>query len=376
MNQPARFAQADVDLVPVDLAAPDDDAIAGLTEVRVQLRRELEPHDAPPDAAATRRLITGITEIRETAAELALARLDGVVVGIGAALAPVAGGNAHLLQVDVGVVPEARRHGVGRTLVAWTLDVARRRARRLIIGASHDTVPAGEAFARTLGAGEGMRSRVNELDLEREGERLFGADGLVARWIAEAPTRARTYAVDWLPRPLAEEAREPFAALKRSMNDAPRGTLDVEDHVYTAASVRESDAYAAVRGDVVWTLLARRRGDGAFAGFTDLYWNADNPRVAQQGDTAVAPEHRGHALGKWLKACMLERLHRERPDVRVVRTGNADTNAAMLAINEALGFAVAREAIVWQVATEELARRLEGSADRATGGPRVRGRSA
>jgi hypothetical protein len=68
-------------------------------------------------------------------------------------------------------------------------------------------------------------------------------------------------------------------------------------------------------------------------------------------------------LGKWLKAAMLERLHRERPDVRVVRTGNADTNAAMLAINEALGFAVAREAIVWQVATDDLARRLEGPAE-------------
>jgi GNAT superfamily N-acetyltransferase len=276
----------------------------------------------------------------------------------------VAGDNAHFMQIDVAVVPEARRRGVGRALVAWSLDVARRRGRRLVVGASSGTVPAGEAFARAFGATEGMRSRVNELDVERHRERLFGADGLVARWIAEGPARAPDYAVDWLPHPLPEEVLEPLAALKQSMNDAPRGTLDVEDRVYTAASLRESDAFTTARGDVAWTLLARHQNDGAFAGITDLYWNADNPRVAQQGDTAVAPEHRGHALGKWLKAAMLERLHRERPDVRVVRTGNADTNAAMLGINEALGFAVAREMIVWQVATDELARRLEGRAVR------------
>lgn len=102
--------------------------------------------------------------------------------------------------------------------------------------------------------------------------------------------------------------------------------------------------------------------DGAFAGYTELVWNPENPRFAQQGDTAVAPEHRGHGLGKWLKAGMLERLHRERPDVRVVRTGNADTNAAMLGINEALAFAATRAVVLWQVDADELARRLEPSA--------------
>lgn len=362
MNEPDPSLRPAIEVEPVDLTAPDAVAVAGITEVRRSLRRELEPHDALPDAEATRRLLGGITEVRELAAELVIARSGGAVVGIGAAIAPVAGDNAHLLQVDLGVVPEARRRGVGRTLATWALDVARRRGRRLVVGASHDTVPAGEAFARAVGAREGMRSRVNELDLGRHHERLFGIDGLVARWIADGPVRAPGYAVEWLPHPLPEEALEPLASLKGSMNDAPRGTLDVEDRAYTAASMRESDAYAAARGDVAWTLLARRRSDGAFAGFTDLYWNPENPRVAQQGDTAVAPAHRGHGLGKWLKAAMLERLHRERPDVRVVRTGNADTNAAMLGINEALGFVVARETIVWQVATDELARCLAGSA--------------
>lgn len=362
MNDPERSVLQAIEIAPVELAAPDAASVAGVTQVRRSLRRESEPHDALPDEASTRRLLASLLQVREVAGELVLARSGGQVVGLGAAVAPVAGDNAHLLQADLAVVPEARRRGVGRALAAWALGVARRRQRRLVVGASHDTVPAGEAFARALGAREGLRSRVNELDLGRHRERLFGGDGIVARWIADGPVRAPDYAVGWLPHPLAEAVLEPLAVLKGSMNDAPRGTLDVEDRAYTAASLREGDAYAAARGDVAWTLLAHRRSDGAFAGFTDLYWNPDNPRVAHQGDTAVAPEHRGHGLGRWLKALMLERLHRERPDVRVVRTGNADTNAAMLGINEALGFAVAREAIVWQVATDELARRLADSA--------------
>jgi mycothiol synthase len=362
VTEPVPSAHPVVELTAVDFGAPDASAVADLTIVRELLRRESEPHDAPVGEDATRRLLEGLAQMHELAVDLVLARVDGVVVGLGAAIAPMAGDNAHLVQLDAAVVPEARRRGVGRALVRWGLETARRRERRLVVGGSTSAVPASEAFARALGATEGMRTRINELDLERHRARLFGADGMLARWIAEGPARAPGYTIDWLPHPLAEGVLEPLAALKQSMNDAPRGSLEVEDRVYTAASLREGDAYAAARGDVAWTLLARHRGDGAFAGFTDLYWNADNPRVAQQGDTAVAPAHRGHALGKWLKATMLERLVRERPDVRVVRTGNAESNAAMLAINDALGFAVAREAIVWQVTTEELARCLDGPA--------------
>jgi len=52
---------------------------------------------------------------------------------------------------------------------------------------------------------------------------------------------------------------------------------------------------------------------------------------------------------------MLERVLRDRPEAKFVRTGNADSNAAMLGINQALGFKPYLSHCVWQLETEKVA---------------------
>jgi hypothetical protein len=59
-----------------------------------------------------------------------------------------------------------------------------------------------------------------------------------------------------------------------------------------------------------------------------------------QALTAVAREHRGHRLGLRLKLAMLDLLARQEPQVKHILTGNAETNAHMIAINEMLGYRV------------------------------------
>jgi GNAT superfamily N-acetyltransferase len=61
------------------------------------------------------------------------------------------------------------------------------------------------------------------------------------------------------------------------------------------------------------------------------------------------PKHRGHGIGKWIKARMVERILAERPTARYVRTGNAYSNAAMLSINDRLGFKIIWSTVVWQI---------------------------
>jgi len=62
-----------------------------------------------------------------------------------------------------------------------------------------------------------------------------------------------------------------------------------------------------------------------------------SPR-AEQWQTIVGREHRGHRLGTALKVANLHELQRGFPEVTSVHTQNAEVNAQMLAINDRLGF--------------------------------------
>jgi len=67
--------------------------------------------------------------------------------------------------------------------------------------------------------------------------------------------------------------------------------------------------------------------------------SADFDHVDQWG-TLVHPAHRGHRLGMAVKCAQVRAISTMFPDKRLITTTNAETNAAMVGINEALGFRV------------------------------------
>jgi hypothetical protein len=88
---------------------------------------------------------------------------------------------------------------------------------------------------------------------------------------------------------------------------------------------------------------------GRMVAFTQIVGYATSRWYADQWDTIVAPEHRGHRLGTLIKVANLELARAQRPELRVIDTGNADSNPYMVSINEAIGFRPYRRVSEWQL---------------------------
>jgi len=58
----------------------------------------------------------------------------------------------HVADMNVAVLPEFRRQGLGRRLLAPVAAAAGREGRTLLVTTTHSTVPAGDAFMDRLGA--------------------------------------------------------------------------------------------------------------------------------------------------------------------------------------------------------------------------------
>ncbi len=106
-----------------------------------------------------------------------------------------------------------------------------------------------------------------------------------------------------------------------------------------------------------------READGVLSGMTEMGFWAEQKTMIHQFMTGVSRPYRGKGLGKWLKAAMLLKVREEYPQVEVVVTDNATTNAAMLAINSRLGFKFHKEWVSVQISREDLRRWLESKRD-------------
>ena len=254
--------------------------------------------------------------------------------------------NQHLAWFYVGTHPEHRRQGLAKTLLERVVEIPERENRRLLICDSNDRAPAGEAMLRRIGAERGLETHTNQLLLSDL------PDGLLQRWIAQAPNDEFEM-LTWIG-PVPDEHLEAYASLVEVMNTAPRGTLEIEDEKVTPEKIREWEKWEAATQHERRTVLVRERSTGRFAGFTQTGWHTNRPTILGQWGTGVRPDYRGKGLGKWIKAAMLEWAMRDRPSITKVRTGNADSNGPMLAINHAMGFKPFIADIAWQVSTETL----------------------
>ncbi|TMG71247.1 MAG: GNAT family N-acetyltransferase [Chloroflexi bacterium] len=334
---------------PVDLASADDTLLRELNDLQNEIAHERAPEEPPIalEVLALRvRNRPGFLKMREWIVRAPA----GQLVARGFIARWEADTNQHLRDANIDVAPAHRRRGVAKRLLREIVDAAGSSDDIVIEFAANDRVPASEAFLRRIGAHETLRTHINQVPIA-EIDR-----GLVHEWAMLDPTG---YRLVWIDGDVPEELMGNVIVAYDTMNTAPRGEA-MEDWHSTPDLIRQFDRSRNATGRLRRLLLAIEDATGATAGFTEMSHDPLTPHLLGQGGTAVVPSHRGRGIGKWLKATMLERVLDEWPGATLVRTGNADANAPMLAINTRLGFRPAWATIVYEVNIAD-ARRYAGS---------------
>ncbi len=251
--------------------------------------------------------------------------------------------NPHLFSLDLYILKPYRKRGHTRPLLERVMAFAHKHNRTLVTVSTISSVPEGQGFAERVGATKGMEESTNQLVLSEVNQKRL------ADWVGLAHTKAHEFEMGFWGGHFPEAEIDAIAELFTVMNSAPRDDLAMEDWHTTPEELREGEAYALARGVERWVLCVRHRPSGTLAGFTETYWYPENPKNLEQNATGVLPEYRGNGLGKWLKAAMIQKVLVERPVVEHIRTGNANSNAPMLAINNQLGFELYRSRTIWQL---------------------------
>jgi GNAT superfamily N-acetyltransferase len=280
-----------------------------------------------------------------------LARLDGLPVGRLLVRIPL-DEDATGAELEVQVLPSARRHGIGSALLEHGEALAANGGRvdlsvyteHLLAGVPEHArlarASSGEAglpadddatrFALHHGYHLGQVEIVSELRLPVEAD-------LRTRLETQTGAAGSGYRVRSWWRHCPDDLVAGYAAaIERMSLDVPHEGVVRHAEKWDVARVRDSERRAIDRGKP-WLTTAAVAPDGRLAGYTEIAV-AEGSRTVEQGDTLILPEHRGHRLGMLVKLANLRRLGTLAPGVGRVITWNADENGPMRAINDALGF--------------------------------------
>lgn len=337
----------------VDLPSASDALLAEVNEIGAALSRERVPEDPPlPLEGFIRRVRNRPAMFR--AQDFIARGADGTLVARGAITKFEADTNAHLREGQIDVLPAHRRNGVARLLLRELARAAGDGDDIVIEFFTTSRIPAGPQFLEHIGAKQKLTMHTNQLllaDLDR---------AMVREWASLDP---RGYRIEWIDSDVPERLMQNVIVAYDAMNSAPRGDSSMDDWHTTPEQIREWDRSRGATTRQRRLAVALDANSGETAGYTELVYDPQIPPVIWQQGTAVIPAHRGRGLGKWLKAAMLERAMSDWPLATIVRTGNADSNAPMLAINRRLGFRQAWAQAIWEIGIVDLRRYLERRPD-------------
>lgn len=131
-----------------------------------------------------------------------------------------------------------------------------------------------------------------------------------------------------------------------TINQQPLGDIAITMKV-TPEQIRLGEEKEREAGAEHTTIYAKEAG--AVTGLTEIYYMRETGHRVFQMLTGVRAASRGQGLGKLLKALMLLHIRAKYPGVKYIVTGNADSNAPMMAINTQLGFKKHRPVLIYKL---------------------------
>jgi mycothiol synthase len=315
----------------ISVEALDVPVRAGVADELVALQRSIDAIRDPDDPPVPAEVLIPELEVErpEQRTGTWLARDGGELVGYLSGGIRIEGENKGYAEFGVEVPSDRRDHGVEHALVAAALPWMRDQGATSLCWWAEDGADrkAAESMGLTFRQQERCsRMPVAEVDQIQQEE-----------WIAAPRARAAGYRVVSWQGPCPDELLDAYVVAFSAMADAPVDDLDWVPLQGTPARARRHERWIAEVGQTIFSSLALD-ADGAAAGMTALCVHPARPWFGMQEDTAVVRAHRGHALGRWLKAANLAQVVDAVPELGVVQTYNAETNPWMLAINVDMGF--------------------------------------
>ena len=265
--------------------------------------------------------------------------VDGEVVSGGMVTRPMRD-NVDLAVLQLWTRPDRRRRGHGSAMLEHLVSEAAAAGRSTLVAETSVPYDAPEDgaghpdadFAYRRGWGFDLCDIVRVLPVPVPAAHL---DALAA----EAAPHHAAYSLRRFKGRIPDDIVDEFGALVGSlMVEAPSGEVQLETEILDEKRIREDEARFEASGRTKYTIVAVAP-DGALAAYSELVLPRFDPGGALfQWGTLVRPDHRGHRLGMATKVANLRWAQEEIRDRDRIYTMNAEVNAQMIGINEALGF--------------------------------------
>jgi GNAT superfamily N-acetyltransferase len=262
----------------------------------------------------------------------------GELVAVGFVETPLAD-NLHLASVEVQVLPEFRRQGIGSALLAHLEEEARARGRDTALAEVCYPLEAPEdgagSVAGSFAAARGFDFALG--DIQRRCTLPIDAE-LLDRLAADAASHHAGYRLETFVGAVPDQWVSAVAEMAGSLVvEAPMGDLDMEAEDTSVAGWRDREAGMARQGLTAWKTIALDPS-GTPVAYTSIAVSAHDASLCHQWGTLVVPAHRGHRLGLAVKVANHRALQAASVVPHEVVTWNAAVNEHMIGVNDLLGF--------------------------------------